>query len=77
VATRKALARWHQEWRQMRDEVRPDSLPRGFHVLARAMRARRPGIVFAHAAATGEADPLTDLDSRLFVGLPSLEPTKD
>jgi RNA polymerase Rpb2, domain 6/RNA polymerase Rpb1, domain 2/RNA polymerase Rpb2, domain 3 len=70
VATRRALVRWHEEWRRLRDEVRHDSLPRGFHVLARAMRARRPGIVFAHAAATGELDPLTDLDSRLFVGLP-------
>ena len=28
------------------------------------------GIVFARAAATGEVDPLTDVDSRLFVGLP-------
>jgi hypothetical protein len=42
----------------------------GFNVLARAMRATRPGIVFARAAATSEIDPLTDLDSRLFVGLP-------
>lgn len=41
----------------------------GRHVLARAMRSRHPGIVFAHAAATGETDPLTDLDARLFVGL--------
>ena len=45
------------------------SLPTGYSVLARAMRSKRPGIVFAHAAATGEVDPLTDLDSRLFVGL--------
>ena len=45
----------------------------GYGVLARAMRSRRPGIVFAHAAATGEVDPLTDLDSRLFVGLPVTE----
>ena len=41
-----------------------------FSVLKRAMRAKRPGIVFASAAATGEVDPLTDVDSRLFVGLP-------
>jgi hypothetical protein len=41
----------------------------GFHVLARAMRAEYPGAVFARAAAAGEIDPLTDLDSRLFVGL--------
>ena len=47
---------------------------RGFTVLARALRrallAENPGIVFARAAAIGEVDPLTDLDSRLFVGLP-------
>jgi len=40
-----------------------------FTVLARALRAEQPGIVFAHAASTGEVDPLTDLTSRLFVGL--------
>ena len=44
--------------------------PKGFNVLARAMRTKRPGIVFAHAAAIEEVDPLTDADSRLFVGLP-------
>jgi len=33
------------------------------------MRAPDPGIVFAHAAAIGETDPLTDLDARLFLGL--------
>jgi len=37
------------------------------------MRSPRPGIVFAHAAAIAEADPLTDLDTRLFVGLPERE----
>ena len=40
-----------------------------FGVLARARRAQYPGIVFARAAAIGERDPLTDVDSRLFVGL--------
>jgi len=43
--------------------------PRGFNVLARAMRAEQPGVVFASAAASGEVDPLNDVDSRLFVGL--------
>ena len=43
--------------------------PRGFGVLARAMRSKRPEIVFAHAAAAGEVDPLADPDVRLFVGL--------
>ena len=28
------------------------------------------GIVFARAAATGTVEPLTDIDSRMFVGLP-------
>ncbi|GAG49123.1 unnamed protein product, partial [marine sediment metagenome] len=43
---------------------------KGFGVLARAMRAEHPGVVFARAAAIGQTDPLTDLDSRLFVGSP-------
>ena len=30
-----------------------------------------PAVVFARAAAIGEHDPLTDIDSRLFVGLPA------
>lgn len=43
---------------------------KAFNVLARATRSPRPGVVFARAAAIGETEPLTDLDSRLFVGLP-------
>jgi hypothetical protein len=43
--------------------------PAGRHVIARAMRSRYPGIVFARAAAAGETDPLEDIDTRLFVGL--------
>lgn len=50
-------------------EVAPRPTATGHHVLARAMRAQHPGAVFARAAALGESDPLTDLDSRLFVGL--------
>ncbi len=50
--------------------ARLPAAPAGHGVLARAMRSRHPGVVFAHAAATGEVDPLSDLDSRLFVGLP-------
>ncbi|MCH8289970.1 hypothetical protein IH992_02535 [Candidatus Poribacteria bacterium] len=42
----------------------------GFTVLGRAMRAKRPGIVFALAAATEDVERLVDVDSRLFVGLP-------
>jgi hypothetical protein len=42
----------------------------GFGVIARAMRSDTPGPIFARAALANEADPLTDPDSRLFVGLP-------
>ena len=67
--TRRALARIVEETTRRGYGVREASGPRGYTVLARAMRANRPGIVFANAAASGEIDPLTDVDSRLFVGL--------
>ena len=50
-------------------EARREHAPKAFTALARAMRSDQPGFVFASAAAIGEVDPLTDLDSRLFVGL--------
>ncbi len=50
-------------------EARREHAPKAFTALARAMRSDHPGFVFASAAAIGEVDPLTDLDSRLFVGL--------
>jgi hypothetical protein len=37
-------------------------------VLARARRAKHPGIVFARAAASAEVDPLTDEETRMLVG---------
>ena len=43
---------------------------KSFNTLARARRAHHPGVVFARAAAILERDPLVDIDSRLFVGLP-------
>jgi hypothetical protein len=43
-----------------------------FGVLGRAFRARRPGLVFARAAAAGDIDPLESVPSRLFVGLPAI-----
>jgi hypothetical protein len=43
--------------------------PGGIHVIARAMRSKYPGIVFARAAAAGEVDPLLDTDTRLFLGM--------
>ena len=50
--------------------LREIARPKGFSVLARAMRSDHPGVVFGRAAAIGETDPLTDLDSALFVGVP-------
>jgi hypothetical protein len=68
--SRSSLARFHLDEKQVREELRRDRAPRGWGILARAMRSARPGLVFANAAATGEVDPLTDVESRLFVGLP-------
>ncbi|MHC4339239.1 MAG: hypothetical protein ACYSX0_03355 [Planctomycetota bacterium] len=63
------VARFAYEYTQSAYELEQSSRSKGFHVLARAMRARNSGIVFAQAAAAGEVDPLTDPDSRLFVGM--------
>ena len=71
VWAREGLMGVISESRQAGLRLRESHKPKGFGVLARAMRAKHPGIVFAHAAAIGEADPLADVDSRLFVGLPS------
>lgn len=51
----------------LKSETAPAS-PSGWNVLARARRAKHPGIVFARAAASGEVDPLENPDSRLRVG---------
>jgi DNA-directed RNA polymerase beta' subunit len=71
VPARRGLARTTEECIRAGYAVRESGQTRGFNVLARAMRSPQPGFVFAQAAATGEIDPLTDLDSRLFVGLPA------
>ncbi|HVB22437.1 MAG TPA: hypothetical protein VNG51_10865 [Ktedonobacteraceae bacterium] len=68
-STRKALARLALEWEQTGYATGERTDFKGFSVLLRAMRSGSPGIVFAHAAATGEVDALTDVDSRLFVGV--------
>ncbi|HEY3282128.1 MAG TPA: hypothetical protein VGN26_07630, partial [Armatimonadota bacterium] len=69
VGMRRGLVAMHREWAALLAAQREDRRSKGFGLLARAMRARRPGMVFAQAAATGEADPLADADSRFFVGL--------
>lgn len=70
VGGHERMAQFLLDMEQTGAQFRAAHLPKGFNVLARAMRAQHPGIVFARAAATGEIDPLTDVDSRLFVGLP-------
>ena len=72
VESRKGLVRFNSELQRIAWELRDSSQSKGFTVLSRAMRAKQPGIVFARAAACGEVDPLTDIDSRLFVGLPEV-----
>ena len=69
VGGHEGLRRTVMRCMQLGRETRKNHEPKGFNVLARAMRSRRPGAVLARAAAQEEADPLTDLDARLFVGL--------
>lgn len=71
VGARPRLARFVFEFAAQAADLARSSRTKSFNVLARAMRAESPGIVFAQAAATGEVDRLQDLDSRLFVGLPA------
>jgi hypothetical protein len=62
------------QYEQLAQELRQRTAPRGYGVLARAMRSRQPGVVFALAADARETDSLTDAISRLFVGLAPLPP---
>jgi hypothetical protein len=71
---RKGLAGLAASFAEMGVERMRAVAPRSFHVLARAMHSAQPGRVLAHAAANQEIDPLTDITSRLFVGLGSLGP---
>ena len=48
--------------------MRAEKQPKGYGILARAVRSDNPGVVIASAAASGEVDPLIDIDARLFVG---------
>ncbi len=72
VGARQGLIHLVDEMERMWNSSRDRDAPTTFTVLARARRAKRPGVVFARAAATGEVDPLVDVDSRLLVGLPVL-----
>ncbi|MBN1580757.1 MAG: hypothetical protein JXA89_08640 [Anaerolineae bacterium] len=71
AAARRGLGQLAFRWQNLGYEVRAShAAPGWFTVLARARQAQCPGIVFARAAASGEIDPLIDVDSRLLVGLP-------
>ncbi len=70
ISLREGIVRLNLERERIELELRDESAPKGFSVLVRAMRSKHPGVVFARAAAAGEVDPLADIDSRLFVGLP-------
>jgi hypothetical protein len=70
AGARRHLIHLVNEMEQIWTSTGDHSAPTTFTVLARARRAKRPGIVFARAAATGEIDPLADVNSRLLVGLP-------
>ena len=67
LAARKGLRARFEEMEQLADAHRGADR---FTVLARARQAQHPGLVFARAAAIGEVEPLTDVESRLLVGLP-------
>ena len=71
VGARKGL-RAHLD--QMEESASERQESNRFTVLARARQAQHPGMVFARAAAIGEVDPLADVDSRLWVGLPVASP---
>ena len=65
----RALYQMQAESAETGRQIRSHDDPVDFIVLARAKRARRPGVVLARAAANGEVDELADEYSRLFVGL--------
>jgi hypothetical protein len=65
-----AMANMHYAIR--RGDGPQEAVTDSFYVLARARRAQRPGMVFPRAVDSNhEQEPLVDIDSRLFVGLPA------
>jgi hypothetical protein len=69
AGARQGFAQLHVQSEQMTQEAQKRAEPAGLTVLARARRARLPGIVIARAAANGEVDRLEDPESRWLVGL--------
>ena len=69
TGAREGLAQVIRGWEELGRSFRVRNVSPSFHVLARALRAAHPGVVFARAAALGEVDPLEDVDARLLVGV--------
>jgi hypothetical protein len=69
VAMRERLGQLNADLDRTAMAFREDGRSKGFNILARASRSEYPGVVFAQAAASGEVDPLTDPDARMFVGM--------
>jgi len=71
--TWRRFVQFQESWERMA-ETAHTQMEAGDHygVFARARRSSRPGVVFARAAVNREVDPLADIDSRLFVGVPPL-----
>jgi hypothetical protein len=67
--TRASLGAAHGDVMAWTFELRKQLWPKSDTVLARALRARDPGPVFAQAALKGETDPLTDPGVRLWMGM--------
>jgi DNA-directed RNA polymerase beta' subunit len=70
AGARHGIKSLQNEWARMGATFRERNVSRSFNVIPRALRAKHPGLVFARAAEQGEVDPLTDVESRLLVGLP-------
>jgi hypothetical protein len=69
AGARQGFAQLNVQNDQMIQEALSHDDDASLSVLARARRAKHPGIVFARAAASGEIDRLEDVASRLMVGV--------
>jgi hypothetical protein len=69
AGARQGFAQLHTQSEQMINDALKRGSPTSLNVLSRARRSRHPGIVFARAAASGEVDPLTEIESRIITGI--------
>lgn len=68
IGSREGMTQNVTQWQDIQKAMFAEQAHTGYGILARAMRAPHPGLVFARAAAMEEADPLRDVVARLFVG---------